>query len=110
MTFPTLFLKSKQTPTFHRVEHIARNYFNASWELWKREISQALWDWAIDGPFCKDTQCGQRLEPLSNAQGAWQCIRCHARTMLPQHDLVRLRNHIIQVFEEEVRHESLQRA
>lgn len=110
MTFPTFFVKTKPMQKLYRAEHVLREYFDASWELWRREMNRALWDWAIDGPFCKDQNCGQRLEPVKDPAGVWQCIRCHSRTVLPQNDLVRLRNHIIRVFEEEVRHAEMQKA
>lgn len=86
------------------MRHVEREYFNASWELWRREIDHVLWDWAIDGPFCHDQNCGQRLFPDHHLQTSWHCIRCGRQVELPKYDLATLRDRAIRFFEEEARH------
>lgn len=85
------------------VPHVIRTYFDATWELWKREIDRALWDWAIDGPFCKDPACGQRIKQRVSGAREWRCIRCGRASTLPKLDLASLRDRVIQFFEEEAR-------
>lgn len=80
----------------------SRTYFGSAWEFWKREIHQGLWDWAVDGPFCRDVICGQRLVP-AHAVGSWRCIRCGAKSIIPTTDLATLRGQVVQYFEEEAR-------
>ncbi|MDP3985407.1 MAG: hypothetical protein Q8P82_01465 [bacterium] len=82
--------------------HTIRTYFGASWELWRREISRTLWDWGIDGPFCTDPHCSQRLEQTKQ-RGIWKCIRCSQTSRLPKHDLISIRSQGIKFFEEEAR-------
>ncbi|MBI4280881.1 hypothetical protein HY628_01650, partial [Candidatus Uhrbacteria bacterium] len=60
------------------IPHARRIYFGVSWDLWKREINRSLWDWGLDGPFCGDQTCGQRLMPES-LSGQWRCIRCRTK-------------------------------
>lgn len=80
----------------------ARTYFNATWEFWKRQAARNLWDWAVDGPFCNDPHCGQRLVHSKN-NARWQCVRCHTTTLIPLLDFTILRERVIRFFEEEVR-------
>ncbi len=86
-----------------QTKHTVRTYFGSSWEFWKREITQALWDWGVDGPFCNDPECGQRLMPSTNLRASWRCIRCGATGNLPSNDFNTLRTNILRQFEEEAR-------
>lgn len=79
----------------------ARTYFNATWEFWKRQAAHNLWDWAVDGPFCNDPNCSQRLVRTGGAR--WQCIRCRTETNIPHLDFTLLRERVIRFFEEEAR-------
>ncbi|MBI4133222.1 hypothetical protein HY478_01260 [Candidatus Uhrbacteria bacterium] len=85
------------------ISHAIRTYFDATWELWKREVDRALWDWAVDGPFCTDTVCGQRMRLARESLREWRCIRCGRASTLPKLDLATLRDRVIQSFEEEAR-------
>lgn len=83
----------------------ARTYFNTTWEFWKRQAASNLWDWAVDGPFCNDSACGQRL--VHNKKNSrWQCVRCRATTQIPYLDFMILRERVIRFFEEEARSHS----
>lgn len=82
--------------------HSIRTYFGTTWELWKREINHTLWDWGVDGPFCSDPRCAQRLVPTKN-ENIWKCIRCGLARPLPSRDLASIRDNVIKFFEEEAR-------
>lgn len=95
MVFKKFFTKTTMS-------HTIRTYFGTAWEFWKREVTNTLWDWGIDGPFCSDQSCGQRLLP-STKNNQWKCIRCGAQRVLPKTDLIAMREQAIRFFEEEMR-------
>jgi len=105
MTFKYIFTKPKpqnqKIVALQQSTHVMRTYFDATWELWRREVNRVLWDWAVDGPFCKDKKCSQRMTPVHGKKNSWVCIRCGSHSKLPKVDYIILRGLVIQNFEEE---------